>query len=68
MRASRHARTAGLAAARDCLPVPPAADRTGWAIERLADATIKALRERAEADLASPWPIPLARDYARYFR
>ena len=68
-RTGGRARTAGLlAAARDCLPVPNATDRTAWAAERLDGVTISGLRARAEADLASPWPVPLARDYARYFR
>ncbi len=69
MRTGRQARTAGLlAAARDCLPVPSAADRTSWAVEQLDETTIRDLRARAEADVGSPWPIPLAHDYARYFR
>ncbi|HZP52571.1 heparinase II/III domain-containing protein [Actinocrinis sp.] len=63
------ARIAGLLAPpRDCLPVPPASDRDCWDPGRLDQATIRVLRERAEADLASPWPIPLANGYARYFR
>jgi hypothetical protein len=55
-------------APRDCLPVPPASDLLSWAPERLDAATIRELRERAEADLGSPWPVPLAGAYARYFR
>jgi hypothetical protein len=50
------------------LPVPSAADRRTWAPEQVDEATIRDLRERAEADLASAWPVPLARGYARYFR
>lgn len=57
-----------LASPRDCLPVPPAADRDCWAPDRLDEETIRDLRTRAEKDLASPWPIPLAHAYARYFR
>lgn len=52
----------------DCLPVAPAADRRVWAPGHVDQATLRGLRERAAADLASPWPAPLARDYARYFR
>lgn len=57
-----------LAPPQDCLPVPPAADRRSWASRQLDAATIRGLRERAEADLGSPWPTPLATAYARYFR
>lgn len=57
-----------LAPPRESLPVPPASDRDSWASEHLDETTIDGLRERAEADLASPWPIPLAHGYARYFR
>ena len=56
-----------LAPPPDCLQVPSASDRRGWAPERLDEATIRELRKRAEADLGAPWPIPLARAYARYF-
>jgi hypothetical protein len=31
-------------------------------------ATLHVVAERARADLASPWPVPLPSDYARYFR
>ena len=51
-----------------CLPVPPADERHAWQPEQLDEATISALRECAEADLGSTWPVPLARSYARYFR
>lgn len=51
-----------------CLPVPPATDRRTWAPEQVDKATIRDLRERAEADLGSAWPVPLASGYARYFR
>ncbi|MFI1990741.1 heparinase II/III family protein [Actinoplanes sp. NPDC020271] len=46
-----------------CLPVPPATDRAAWAA-----APVQGLRTRAEADLGTPWPVPLASGYARYFR
>lgn len=49
-------------------PVPPATDRRAWAPGQVDEATLRDLRERAEADLATAWPIPLARGYARYFR
>ena len=48
------------------LPAPPAGDRSHW---ESADApTLAAVAARAEADLAVPWPAPLASHYARYFR
>jgi hypothetical protein len=52
----------------DALPVAPASDRGTWAAQRQHAPTIRGLRERAEADLASAWPVPLATAYARYFR
>jgi hypothetical protein len=46
--------------------VPPATDRAVW---RSADEpTLHELSERARATLGTPWPTPLARDFARYFR
>ncbi|GIF39236.1 heparinase II/III domain-containing protein [Actinoplanes xinjiangensis] len=46
--------------------VPPATDRPVW---RSADEpTLRELSERARATLGTPWPTPLARDFARYFR
>lgn len=48
------------------LPVPPAEDRGRWA--QADEPTIRDLRQRAEADLGAPWPVPLASGYARYFR
>ncbi len=45
------------------LPVPPASDRRVW-----ENADVSAIRDRATGDLGRPWPVPLARDYARYFR
>ncbi|MEV6343072.1 heparinase II/III family protein [Actinoplanes sp. NPDC051851] len=47
--------------------VPPATDRAVWDPVILDAATLDGLRERAEADLVSPWPVPLASGYARYF-
>ncbi|WIM98525.1 heparinase II/III family protein [Actinoplanes oblitus] len=49
-----------------CLPVPPATDRATWAAPDAA--TLAALRSRAAGDLRSPWPVPLASGYARFFR
>ena len=48
------------------LPVPPAGDRAAWA--RPHAATLRHLRASAERDLGTPWPAPLASQYARYFR
>jgi hypothetical protein len=50
------------------LPVPPASDRRVWAAGTAHAETVRGLRERAESDLASAWPVPLAHGYARYFR
>lgn len=50
------------------LPVPPATDRSAWDPSNLDVATLDALRTRAEAVAGEPWPVLLARDYARYFR
>lgn len=50
------------------LPVPPAGDRAVWSAENLDEPTIRGLTERASAELGTPWPIPLARGYARYIR
>lgn len=49
-----------------CLPVPPATDRAAWAA--LDAATLDGLRSRAVVDRGTPWPVPLASGYARYFR
>ncbi|GIH14966.1 heparinase II/III domain-containing protein [Rugosimonospora africana] len=57
-----------LANPADCLPLPPAIDRRAWAADALPDDTVRDLRGRAEAELATPWPVPLAHSYARYFR
>jgi hypothetical protein len=50
------------------LPVPPASDRTVWGADRVHTATLRDLRERAGSERGTPWPVPLAQDYARYFR
>jgi Heparinase II/III-like protein len=55
-----------LAAPDRSLPVPPAADRSTWAHPDAA--TLAELRTRADAERGTPWPIPLASGYARYFR
>ncbi len=62
--------TAGdlLASPARSLPIPPAIDRLTWAAEHVHAQTIRDLRQRAEADLDTPWPVPLAHAYARYFR
>ncbi len=51
-----------------CLPVTPASDRRTWGPGNLHDETLQNLRVRAETDLGSAWPTPLAGTYARYFR
>src|SRR5262245_11007127 len=50
------------------LPVPAADERSVWASDRIHPATQRDLRERAEPECGTPWPIPLAHGYARYFR
>jgi hypothetical protein len=50
------------------LPVPPADDRAVWSAEHLDQPTLRQLRDRAGADLTSPWPVPLASGFARYAR
>lgn len=52
--------------AEAALPVPPAGD-AAWDQVR-SSGTLAAVRERAEAELGTPWPQPLASQYARYFR
>ena len=52
----------------DCLPVAPASDRRTWAFASLHEETVRGLRTRAQADLDSAWPVPLAQTYARYYR
>jgi len=51
-----------------CLPVPPATERRAWQAGHIDDVTLRQLRRRAQADLESPWPVPLAHAFARYFR
>ncbi|WPF80843.1 heparinase II/III family protein [Sanguibacter sp. 4.1] len=48
------------------LPVPSSGERDVWAQADLP--TLTALAARAEADRTQPWPVPLASDYARFFR
>lgn len=48
------------------LPVRPAGDRSFW--DGADTPTLAAVAARAEADLALPWPAPLASHYARFFR
>jgi Heparinase II/III-like protein len=50
------------------LPVPPASERAVWAEPGPDAATVRRLRSHAERDLDTPWPVPLAHQYARYFR
>src|SRR5262245_47474196 len=57
-----------LAPPETSLPVPAASDRTVWAADRVHPPTLRDLRERAEPERGTPWPIPLAHGYARYFR
>ncbi|MGN9843234.1 heparinase II/III domain-containing protein [Nonomuraea sp. H19] len=47
------------------LPAPPAGAAV-WA--RIPAETLVAVREQAEAELNTPWPQPLASQYARFFR
>ncbi|GAA2674667.1 heparinase II/III domain-containing protein [Actinoplanes palleronii] len=51
-----------------CLPVPPATDRATWDPAALDPVTLGGLRDRAAAELGTPWPVPLASGFARYFR
>ncbi|HEX5859333.1 MAG TPA: heparinase II/III family protein [Microbacterium sp.] len=58
-----------LAAPASALPVPPATDRTVWGPAGRADAaTVSAVVARAESDLGTPWPVPLASQAARVHR
>ena len=52
----------------ESLPTPVAGERAVWSAENLDAPTISGLRERASAELATPWPIPLAHGFARYGR
>ncbi|TMR96341.1 heparinase II/III domain-containing protein [Nonomuraea basaltis] len=44
----------------------PAAGAAVW--DRIPAETLAAVREQAEAELGTPWPQPLASQYARFFR
>ena len=57
-----------LAEPADCLPVPSANDRRAWAPDALPAEFLRDLRQRADAELRTPWPLPLAHAYVRYFR
>jgi len=50
----------------DGLPVPPSHDRRTW--DRLAPAVVGAVGAAAEAERGTPWPQPLATQYARVWR
>ncbi|WP_402840492.1 hypothetical protein [Microbacterium sp. GXS0129] len=52
--------------AASALPVAPATDRDVW--DGIDETTRAALLDSATADLGTPWPVPLARDAARYHR
>ncbi|MBR7836931.1 heparinase II/III family protein [Actinospica durhamensis] len=52
----------------EALPVPKAGDRSVWSAQALDTPTIRGLRERAAAERDKPWPIPMARGFARYVR
>jgi Heparinase II/III-like protein len=61
--------TAGLLAPpATSLPVPPAGDRAVWSAGNVDALTLRELGDRAAGDLTTPWPVPLAHSYARYFR
>ena len=57
-----------LVAPERALAVPPATDRDVWAADTVHGPTLRHLRAGADADLATAWPVPLASQYARYFR
>ncbi|MFI6066655.1 hypothetical protein ACIA47_15540 [Micromonospora sp. NPDC051227] len=50
------------------LPVPPAHHRGVWAEPHVHGPTLADLRATAERDRTTPWPTPLANQYARYHR
>lgn len=55
-----------LVAPDDALPVPPADDRTVWGSGGSVDTVAVAeILQRAQADRAQPWPVPLATAAAR---
>lgn len=60
--------TTPLLSPAESLPVPRAEDRAVWSSSFLDAVTLRGVRERAEADLATPWPVPLAHGFARYAR
>src|SRR5690242_4864028 len=57
-----------LALPESSLPVPAASERMTWAADRVHLETLRELCERAEPERGTPWPVPLAHGYARYFR
>jgi hypothetical protein len=57
-----------LVPAARALPVPTAGDRGVWSRERLDRPTLEHLETKARADLATPWPVLRAWDWARYSR
>jgi hypothetical protein len=55
--------------ASQSLPVAHAGDRNVWALDTGADpVALRDILHRAEADLAAPWPVPLASAAARVHR
>lgn len=50
------------------LPAPPAGTDAWASIGRHGDEAVRAVRQRAEAELGTPWPQPLASQYARFFQ
>ncbi len=58
-----------LAPPREALPVPAGDDRGTWDAQRgtVDAATLRDLRTRADGEPGTPWPQPLAHQYARYF-
>ncbi|MGC5167548.1 heparinase II/III domain-containing protein [Luteimicrobium sp. DT211] len=50
------------------LAVPPATDRTAWTERALDAVTLDRVEALGAATAGTPWPQPLARDYARYHR
>lgn len=55
-----------LAAPGAALPVPTASDREAWST--VDEATREAVLEKVATERATPWPIPLAHDAARFHR
>jgi len=52
-----------LASPEHSLPVPPASDRRVWTLDR-----VRPFSARADAELGTPWVVPLAHQYARVHR